>query len=57
MSQKESSEKRGLRILECPSARAAMMRARLVTLFEPGTRIVASGGLSTALLRVGESRT
>jgi hypothetical protein len=49
MSQKESSEKRGLRILERPSARAAMMRARLVTLLEPGTRIVASGGFFSGL--------
>jgi hypothetical protein len=46
MSQKESSEKSGLTILEYPSARAAMMSARLVTLLEPGTRIVASGGFS-----------
>jgi hypothetical protein len=49
MSQKESSEKSGFRILECPCARAAMMSARLVTLLEPGTRIVASGGLSNGL--------
>src|SRR5215218_1111457 len=49
MSQKESSEKSGFRILECPSARAAMMSARLVTLLEPGTRIVASGGLSNGV--------
>ena len=50
MSQKESSEKRGLKILERPSARAAMMRARLVTLFEPGTRIVASGGFFSGVI-------
>jgi hypothetical protein len=49
MSQYESSEKRVFVMLEAPSARAAMRRARLVTLLEPGTRTVASTGPSSSV--------